>query len=216
MVSFEKLKVKAVNQAGYPIQPSHYVKADKIKGNWDNILRFCVTIMLRKHRASTILKRLSAYANQHPLQEALKEFGRIIKSIFVLKYVDDVTLRQAIEKQLNKGELANKFASAVSFVDQEITESYQEDQEDQEDQEIAAMCQTILHNIIILWNYIELIKIIMRLDKEVGDALMNDITSASILTWRHVNLHGTYDFNNLLAANDNAYSLDEVINFKVA
>jgi TnpA family transposase len=210
LVSFEKLKVKAANQAEYPIQPSHYVKADKIKGNWDNILRFCVTIMLRKHRASTILKRLSAYANQHPLQEALKEFGRIIKSIFVLKYVDDVTLRQAIEKQLNKGELANKFASAVSFVDQEITESYQEDQE------IAAMCQTILQNIIILWNYIELTKIIMRSDKEVRDALMNDITSASILTWRHVNLHGTYDFNNLLAANDNAYSLDEVINFKVA
>ena len=210
LVSFEKLKVKAANQAEYPIQPSHYVKADKIKGNWDNILRFCVTIMLRKHRASTILKRLSAYANQHPLQEALKEFGRIIKSIFVLKYVDDVTLRQAIEKQLNKGELANKFASAVSFVDQEITESYQEDQE------IAAMCQTILQNIIILWNYIELTKIIIRSDKEVRDALMNDITSASILTWRHVNLHGTYDFNNLLAANDNAYSLDEVINFKVA
>jgi TnpA family transposase len=128
--------------------------------------------MLRKHRASTILKRLSAYANQHPLQEALKEFGRIIKSIFVLKYVDDVTLRQAIEKQLNKGELANKFASAVSFADQDITEAYQEDQE------IAAMCKTILQNIIILWNYIELTKIIMRSDREVREALMNDITRA--------------------------------------
>ena len=46
--------------------------------------------------------------------------------------------------------------------------------------------------------------------------LLNDITSASILTWRHVNLYGTYDFSNLLAANDNVYSLDEVINFKVA
>ena len=132
-------------------------------------MRFCATIMLRKHRASTILKRLSAYTHQHPLQEALKEFGRVIKSIFVLKYVDDVTWRQAIEKQLNKGELANKFASAVSFAGQEITEAYREDQE------ISAMCKTILQNIIILWNYIELTRIIMRSDKEGREALLANI-----------------------------------------
>jgi len=166
--------------------------------------------MLRKHRASTILKRLSGYANQHPLQEALKELGRIIKSIFALKYIDDVTWRQMIEKQLNKGELANKFASAVSFADQEIVEAYQNDQE------ISALCKTIIQNIIILWNYIELTKIIMRSDKVGREALLDDITSASILTWRHVNLHGTYDFSNLTAANDSDYSLEEVIAFKAA
>ncbi|MDP3269349.1 MAG: Tn3 family transposase [Legionella sp.] len=58
--------------------------------------------MLRKHRALTILKRLSAYDNQHPLEEAIKEFGLVIKSIFIVKYIDGVTLRQTIEKQLIK------------------------------------------------------------------------------------------------------------------
>jgi hypothetical protein len=48
------------------------------------------------------------------------------------------------------------------------------------------------------------------------EALLDDITSASILTWRHVNLHGTYDFSNLTAANDTDYSLEEVIAFKAA
>jgi hypothetical protein len=37
--------------------------------------------------------------------------------------------RQAIEKQLNKGELANKFSAAVSFTDQNILKSIKEDQE---------------------------------------------------------------------------------------
>jgi TnpA family transposase len=207
LVSFEKIKSANDN---YPIKPDHYVKDNKIVRNWENILRLVATIMLRKHRASTILKRLSGYANQHPLQEALKEFGRIIKSIFALKYIDDVTWRQMIEKQLNKGELANKFASAVSFADQEIAEAYQNDQE------ISALCKTIIQNIIILWNYIELTKIIMRSDKVDREALLDDITSASILTWRHVNLHGTYDFSNLTAANDSDYSLEEVIAFKAA
>jgi TnpA family transposase len=210
LIGFDKIKAKVANKKEYPIQPDNYVRVDKIKRNWDSILRFCATIMLRKHKASIVLKRLSAYVNQHPLQEALKEFGRIIKSMFVLKYIDDVTLRQAIEKQLNKGELANKFASAVSFADPEITEAYREDQE------ISAMCKMILQNIIILWNYVELTKIIMRSDKETREALLESIMSASIMTWRHVNLHGTYDFSNLFAANDNFYSLDEVVNFKAA
>ncbi len=144
------------------------------------------------------------------MQEALKEFGRIIKSIFILKYVDDVEWRQAIEKQLNKGELANKFSAAISFADQNILDSLKEDQE------IAVICKTIIQNIIILWNYIELTKIIMRAETEERALLLERITRASILTWQHVNLHGTYDFSNLLSANDPDYTLDEVINFKAS
>lgn len=204
LVSFGRFNPNPPTQNNGPLQPSYYVKEEKIKRNWDTILRLCATIILRKHRASTILKRLNSYAQQHPLQEALKEFGRIIKSIFVLKYVDDVAWRQAIEKQLNK------FASAVSFAGQDITDPYPGGQE------ISAMCRTILQNIIILWNYVELTKIIMRSDKETQGVLLEHITSASILTWQHVNLHGTYDFSDLVAANSNEYSIDEVIHFKVA
>ena len=43
------------------------------------------------------------------IQEKLKAFGQIIKSMFILRYVDDLALRLAIEKQHNKVELANRF-----------------------------------------------------------------------------------------------------------
>lgn len=46
---------------------------------------------------------------------ALKAYGRIIKSLFILTYIDDVELRQAIEKQLNKVEHSHKFARAVFY-----------------------------------------------------------------------------------------------------
>jgi len=87
-----------------------------------------------------------------------------------------VEWRQAIEKQLNKGELANKFSAAVSFADENILESLKEEQE------IAVMCKTIIQNIIILWNYLELTKIIMQSDTEERGRLLESITSASILT----------------------------------
>ena len=100
--------------------------------------------------------------------------------------------------------------TAVSFVGEEITAAYREDQE------ISAMCKTIIQNIIILWNYIALTKIIMRSDIATRQTLLENITNASILSWRHVNLHGIYDFSNLLAANDQDYSFNEVVSFKAA
>ena len=44
----------------------------------------------------------------------MKAFGQIVKSLFILRYLDDLELRQAIEKQLNKVELANRFTRAVA------------------------------------------------------------------------------------------------------
>jgi TnpA family transposase len=58
---------------------------------------------------------LIAYSKQHPLYRALKELGKIPKTLFILKYIDDLEFRQAIEKQLNKVEGSNKFSKAVSF-----------------------------------------------------------------------------------------------------
>ena len=98
--SFDKIKGQ-LDSLGYPIKPTNYINENKIVRNWDNILRLIATVKLREHRASTVLKRLTEFSNQHPLEDALKEFGRIIKSIFILKYIDDVEWRQMIEKQLN-------------------------------------------------------------------------------------------------------------------
>ncbi len=206
---FDGLRGK-LEKRKYPIQATYNVKTERIKSQWDNILRFIATIKLGEHRASVIIKRLSSYEKQHPLCTALKDFGQAIKSIFILKYIDDVQLRQTIEKQLNKGELANKFASAVSVSDPAVSQS------EPVDQEVAAMCKTFIQNIIILWNYIELTNIIMRSDGAERKELLDNITSASILTWRHVNLLGTYDFSDLGSANDEELNISELLNFKAA
>jgi TnpA family transposase len=76
-------------------------------------LRFVATIKLKESKASQLFGRLSSYSKSNPFYKALKEFGKIIKSIFILKYIDDLKMRQAIEKQLNKAEQANKFAKCL-------------------------------------------------------------------------------------------------------
>lgn len=210
LVSFAKIKSDLAKKSGV-ILPQKLVNQTVIKANWDTILRFVATIKLREQQASVIIKRLNSYDEKHPLQVAMKEFGRVIKTAFLLEYFDDVELRQKIEKQLNKGELANKFSSAVSFANnQEIL------QVEREEQEIAIVCKVIIQNIIILWNYVELTKMIIRADEARRVEILANILNGSILAWGHANLLGTYDFRNLMSKNDDDISFTEVLEYKKA
>ena len=108
-----------------------------------------MTIKERKTTATQLLKRLTSYSRQHKLYTALKEFGKIIKTDFLLNFIDDVAFRQRIEKQLNKVEASNKFAKAVFFGNNaEFTVATEEEQN------IANNCKRLIQNTIILWNYL--------------------------------------------------------------
>lgn len=106
---------KYYDEMGYEILPDRFIRECLIEEQWDEVLRFSATIQLKVTTASQLFKRLNSYSNQHPLYMALKEFGKIPKTLFILKYLDDLLFRQAIEKQLNKVESSNKFSKAVSF-----------------------------------------------------------------------------------------------------
>jgi len=111
---------------GYVLLPNTRVREAMLEKQWDEILRFIATIQLKITTASQLFKRLNAYSNQHSLYKALKEFGKIPKSLFILKYRDDCLFRQSIEAQLNKVESSNKFSKAISFGhNQEFVQSCQ-------------------------------------------------------------------------------------------
>lgn len=98
----------------WKIVPSQTINIKLIKENWDDLLRLVTTIKLKENTASDIFRRLNSYSRQHALYQTLKAFGQVIKSLFILRYVNDLELRQAIEKQLNKVELSNRFTRAVA------------------------------------------------------------------------------------------------------
>jgi TnpA family transposase len=149
-----------------------------------------VTIKLKEATASQLFKRLNSYAKQHPLYQALKEFGKIIKSLFMLRYISDLTLRQAIEKQLNKGELGNRFNRALSFGgNHELRFA------DKEEQEVADACRRLIRNAVLCWNYLYLSQRLAQASSEEQQTLLKTIRSGSAVAWGHINMHGEYDFS---------------------
>jgi len=167
------------------------VKTELAAEQWEEILRFIATIKLKEATASQLFKRLNSYSRQHPLYHALKEFGKIPKSDFLLRYTDILDLRHAVEKQLNKGENVNKFARAVSFGNnQEFLYG------DKVEQELAEGCRRLIKNAIMCWNYLYLTQKIAEAESEERRReLLTAVRNGSVAAWQHVNLHGEYDFS---------------------
>lgn len=196
---------RTYKKLGFPLVPSRTINRKLILRHWDDILRFIATIRSHHATASQLFKRLSSYAKDHPLYQALKEFGRVVKSQFILTYYDDVILRQRIQKQLNLVEQANKFSSAVFFDNEQ---AFQDGSLQQ--QESAISCKLLLQNAIILWNYLSLSeRIIETSDADERQQIIDSIRRGSVITWSHVNLRGEYSFAPP-AANDPAFDFEKI------
>jgi TnpA family transposase len=62
-----------------------------------------------------MLKKLSAYPRQNGLAKALREIGRIERTLFTLDWIKNPDLRRRAHLGLNKGEARNALARAVYF-----------------------------------------------------------------------------------------------------
>ena len=62
-----------------------------------------------------MLRKLSAYPRQNGLAVALRELGRIERTLFTLDWLKNVDLRRRANAGLNKGEARNALARAIFF-----------------------------------------------------------------------------------------------------
>ena len=121
----------------------------------------------------------------------MKAFGQIIKSLFILRYLDDLQLRQDIEKQLNKVEQANRFTRAIA-----VGNPPEFIHATKEEQEIAEGCNRLIKNAIICWNYLYLSQKLVKIEEEEKRGnLLKSIATHSPMSWAHINLLGEYDFS---------------------
>jgi hypothetical protein len=62
-----------------------------------------------------ILRKLGAYPRQNSLALALRELGRVERTLFTLEWLQNPELRRRVQVGLNKGEAKNALARAVFF-----------------------------------------------------------------------------------------------------
>src|SRR3546814_4395777 len=90
--------------AGMTAEP---IALGHVAAHWDELLRFATSIRTGTATASAMLRRLSAYPRQNGLALAMRELGRLERSIFMLDWLRDIDLRRRTQAGLNKGEARN-------------------------------------------------------------------------------------------------------------
>jgi len=59
---------------------------------------------------------------------------------------------------------------------------------------VAETCKRLLMNPIVCWNYLHLSQHLARLPPEQQAAALATLSPFAVLSYRHLNLHGEYDF----------------------
>lgn len=155
--------------------------------HWDEILRLAASIKTGTVTASLMMRKLGAYPRQNGLALALRELGRLERTLFLLDWLQNPGLRRKVTAGLNKGEARNTLARAVFFnrLGEIRDRSF-------EQQRYRASGLNLLTAAIILWNTVYLDRTITTLNKD-GNATDPDLLRfLSPLGWEHINLTGDY------------------------
>ncbi|EAG2243658.1 Tn3 family transposase, partial [Listeria monocytogenes] len=157
--------------------------------NYEDVLRLAHSIREGTVSASLIMGKLGSYSRQNSLATALREMGRIEKTIFILNYISDESLRRKIQRGLNKGEAMNGLARAIFFGKQgELRERTIQHQLQR------ASALNIIINAISIWNTLHLTTAV-EYKKQTGSFNEDLLHHMSPLGWEHINLLGEYHFN---------------------
>ena len=88
---------------------------DLIRYYWEDMLRVVMSMRMGYCSASLFVQKLQAYPRKHPLMRALQEYGRLEKTLFILRWYADMATRKRVSKQLNKGENLHRLRSRLFY-----------------------------------------------------------------------------------------------------
>ena len=85
----------------YGLAPVKYIDQGLIEAQWNTLLQLVMSLKQKHVTASTLLRRLNSYSQQYPVYLALRELGQVVRTEFLLRYMDDQALRKRIGDQLD-------------------------------------------------------------------------------------------------------------------
>jgi TnpA family transposase len=198
------------------IKPTRKVKKQLIIDEGDNVLRILGSLAFKTTTQSVIVKKLSSpYTKKNKTKKAIWEMNDIVNSIYILTYVDDLLLRQGVQKVLNRGESYHKLRKAVSHA---FSGKFRVKTE--LEQQVWNECGRLVSNCIIFYNIWILSKLHDQLIKAGKYKEAKLVEKISPVAWRNVNLRGNFKFkqgqsvdlnkiiNTLLEMRFSEYSID--------
>ncbi|HEB4991023.1 TPA: Tn3 family transposase [Klebsiella michiganensis] len=172
------------------IKPSRKTNDELIEREWPNIQRIMASLAQKDVTQATIVLKLSSYSRQNQTKKALWELENICRTLYILEFIDDVGLRQCVQKALNRGEAYHRLRRAVAFVNGGKFRVKTE-----EEQQIWNECSRLITNAVIYYNTVLLSRVYEQ-KQAVGDQnALTQLQGISPVAWQHINMYGSFEFS---------------------
>jgi len=113
----------------------------------------------------------------------------ILRTKYLLDFIDDAALRQNVQKALNRGESYHRMRRAISYVN-----SGKFRVKTEAEQQIWNECSRLIANAIINYNTLILSRVYERKSAAGDLEAIKILQGVSPVAWRNVHLIGNFDF----------------------
>jgi len=161
-----------------------------IEKHWKDILQVILSIKAGKISSAVLLRKLSTYSKKNKLYQAFRELGYVVRTIFLLRYISDTKKRQNILSSTTKVESFHTFCKWFFFGSLGIISSNYFDE-----QEKAIKYNSLVANIVMLQNVVDMSAIIQQLENEGMDIDKDDLSLLSPYMTSHIKRFGNYIIN---------------------
>ncbi|WP_133501490.1 Tn3 family transposase [Cognatilysobacter terrigena] len=160
-----------------------------VERHFKDLLQVVVSIRAGRIAPSTLLRKLGNYSRKNRLYHAFKALGTAVRTLYLLRYIQDEPLRVEVTASCNKAESFNGFSKHLRFGGEVIT------QNDPIEQEKAVKYTHVVANAVILWNSVHQTRIIRALRKGGWKITAAQVACLSPYPTQHIKRFGDYWLN---------------------
>lgn len=158
-----------------------------INTHWQDLMRVVLSIKAGKLMPSTLLRKLGSYSRKNRLYQAFRCLGQALRTMFLLEYISDRSLRQEITACTNKVENYHGFLDWLFFgKDGVIAEN------DPSEQEKRVKYLDLVASAVILQNAVDISLVVQQLSAQGYKINRELLASLSPYLTRHIKRYGDY------------------------
>ena len=157
---------------------------------WDDMLRAAGSMKLGHVTASLLVQKMQAYPQQNALAQALQEYGRLMRTLHVLRWYANNEDRRRVMRQLNKGEALHDLRAYLMIANKGQLRRKRGDELVNQ-----ASCLNLVTNAVIVWNTVYMAAAVAQLKREGYPVTESDLAHIWPTRYEHINVYGRYHFN---------------------
>ena len=172
------------------IRPIRKIQEPLMVDEWQNFQHIILSLALKTTTQSVVVGKLSSFARRNRTKRAIWEYDNILCSRYLLRFINDLTLRRNVTRALNRGESYHQLRRAVSHANFGKLRFKTE-----EDQQIWNESSRLIANCIIYYNVVLLSKFLELKQQQGDEEGITALTRISPIAWQHINFYGRFEFS---------------------